>query len=85
MGVVRFKLDRKGVQALVSSDEAQGVVNAAAEELRARAGDGFKVHSSNKGKRARAYVHAGTREAGLEQIRHHTLERVLGSIGGGDG
>lgn len=85
MGVVRFKLDRKGIQALVSSDEAQSVVNEAAEGLRARAGDGFKVHSSNKGKRARAYVHAGTKEAGLEQIKHHTLERVLGSIGGGDG
>ena len=56
MGVVRFKLDRKGIQALVSSDEAQSVVNEAAEELRARAGDGFKVHSSNKGKRARAFV-----------------------------
>ena len=66
MSVVRFKLDRKGIQALVSSDEAQGVVNEAAEGLRARAGDGFKVHSSNKGKRARAYVHAGTKEAGLE-------------------
>lgn len=85
MSVVKFKLDRKGIQALVSSDEAQGVVNEAAEELRARAGDGFKVHPSNKGKRARAYVHAGTREAGMEQIKHHTLERVLGSVGGGDG
>ena len=85
MGVVRFKLDRKGIQALVSSDEAQGVVNEAAEELRARAGDGFKVHSSNRGKRPRAYIHASTKEAGLEQIKHHTLERVLGSIGGGDG
>ena len=84
MGVVRFKLDREGIQALVSSDEAQGVVNAAAEELRARAGDGFKAHSSTTS-RARAYVHAGTREAGLEQIKHHTLERGLGSIGGGDG
>ena len=85
MGVVRFKLDRKGIRALVSSDEAQVVVNEAAEELRARAGDGFKVHSSNKGKRARAYIHASTKEAGMEQIKHHTLERVLGSIGGGDG
>lgn len=85
MSVVRFKLDRRGIRALVSSDEAQSVVNEAAEELRARAGDGFKVHSSSKGKRARAYVHAGTREAGMEQIKHHTLERVLGSVGGGDG
>nr|DAR73414.1 MAG TPA: type I neck protein [Caudoviricetes sp.] len=85
MSVVKFKLDRKGIQALVSSDEAQSVVTEAAEELRARAGDGFKVHSSNRGKRARAYVNAGTREAGMEQIKHHTLERVLGSVGGGDG
>ena len=85
MSVVKFKLDRKGIRALVSSDEAQGVVNEAAEELRARAGDGFKVHSSNKGKRARAYIHASTKEAGMEQIKHHTLERVLGSVGGGDG
>lgn len=85
MSVVKFKLDRKGIQALVSSDEAQSVVTEAAEELRARAGDGFKVHSSNRGKRARAYVRAGTREAGMEQIKHHTLERVLGSVGGGDG
>ena len=85
MSVVKFKLDRKGIRALVSSDEAQSVVTEAAEELRARAGDGFKVHSSNRGKRARAYVHAGTREAGMEQIKHHTLERVLGSVGGGDG
>lgn len=85
MSVVKFKLDRRGIRALVSSDEAQSVVTEAAEELRARAGDGFKVHSSNRGKRARAYVHAGTREAGMEQIKHHTLERVLGSVGGGDG
>ena len=82
MGVVRFKLDRKGIQALVSSDEAQSVVTEAAEELRARAGDGFKVHSSNKGKRARAYVRAGTREAGLRQARKHVLERVYGGGGG---
>lgn len=82
MSVVRFKLDRRGIRALVSSDEAQSVVTEAAEELRARAGDGFKVHSSNKGKRARAYIHASTKEAGMEQIKHHTLERVLGSIGG---
>lgn len=85
MSVVKFKLDRKGVRALVSSDEAQSVVTEAAEELRARAGDGFKVYSSSKGRRARAYVHASTKEAGMEQIKHHTLERVLGSVGGGDG
>lgn len=85
MSVVKFKLDRRGIRALVSSDEAQSVVTEAAEELRARAGDGFKVHSSNKGKRARAYIHASTKEAGMEQVKHHTLERVLGSIGGGDG
>ena len=85
MSVVRFKLDRRGIRELVSSDEAQSVVTEAAEELRARAGDGFKVHSSNRGKRARAYVHASTKEAGMEQVKHHTLERVLGSVGGGDG
>lgn len=85
MSVVRFKLDRRGIRALVSSDEAQSVVTEAAEELRARAGDGFKVHSSNRGKRARAYIHASTKKAGMEQIKHHTLERVLGSVGGGDG
>ena len=83
MGVVRFKLDRKGIQALVSSDEAQDVVIEVGEDMSAREGDGFKVHSCFEGKGARAYVHAGTKEAGLEQIKHHTLERVLGSIGGG--
>nr|DAN70519.1 MAG TPA: type I neck protein [Caudoviricetes sp.] len=82
-GLVKFKLDEKGVAALLTSPEARSVVAGAAENLRARAGDGFKVHSSSGGNRARAYVHAGTREAGIRQARKHVLERVLGTIGGG--
>ena len=82
-GLVKFKLDKKGVQALMSSAEAHAVVDAAAEELRARAGEGFKVPSSPAGNRARAYVHAGTREAGIRQARKHILERVYGGGGGG--
>lgn len=82
-GLVKFKLNQKGVQALLSSPEARAVVTESAEALRARAGDGFKVHSSTAGNRARAYVHAGTREAGIRQARKHILERVYGGGGGG--
>ena len=81
-GLVKFKLDEKGIGALMTSQEARAVVASAAEELRARAGEGFKVHSSTAGNRARAYVHAGTREAGIRQARKHVLERVYGSMGG---
>lgn len=82
-GLVKFKLNEKGVAALLTSPEARSVVAGAAENLRARAGDGFKVHSSTAGNRARAYVHAGTREAGIRQAKKHILERVYGTMGGG--
>ena len=81
-GLVKFKLDEKGVAELLTSPEARSVVAGAAENLRARAGEGFKVHSSTAGNRARAYVHAGTREAGIRQARKHVLERVYGSMVG---
>ena len=82
-GLVKFKLNEKGVAALLTSPEARSVVAGAAENLRARAGEGFKVHSSTAGNRARAYVHAGTREAGIRQAKQHVLERVYGTMGGG--
>ena len=40
-GLVKFKLDEKGIGALMTSQEARAVVASAAEELRARAGEGF--------------------------------------------
>ena len=78
-GLVKFKLNEKGVQALLSSPEARAVVASTAEGIRARAGEGFKVHSSAAGNRA----HAGTREAGIRQAKQHVLERVYGTMGGG--
>lgn len=81
MGKIKFRLNGPGVAQMLQSREAQAAVDGAAKGLAERAGEGFKVHSSTTS-RARAYVRAGTRKAGLEQTRKHVLERVYG---GGSG
>ncbi len=74
---VRFKVDSRGMQALLASAAARGAVSAEAARLRASAGEGFTTVTGH-GNRARAYVRPDTRRARLRQARDHVLERVLG-------
>lgn len=83
MGAVRFKHSSSGIKKMLKSKKAAEIVGTAAEGLALRAGKGFGVHRSNRG-RARAYVRAETPAARRKQARQHVLERVMGG-GGGDG
>lgn len=77
---VRFKPNHAGFRQLRTSAAVAQAVADAAEEVAARAGDGFEAQpveiTGGRG-RARAAVVTVTFDAMLTQARDHTLERSL--------
>ncbi|WP_168708053.1 hypothetical protein [Actinomyces procaprae] len=73
----RITLNKPGIAELLRSKAARAAVNDAANQVRARAGEGFGVVAGT-GNRARAYVRAETPDARRRQARDHVLERAAG-------
>lgn len=77
--MVKFKLNKSGVNALLRSPQAQAAVSAAADQLAARAGEGFGVENRTTS-RARAYVRPVSAAGEKRNRKERILERL--SAGG---
>lgn len=78
MSKVKFELDRSGVKELMQSSEAMSICREYAEQVRARAGEGFEVTTMVGKTRANASVHAETYEARKKNHDENTLLKALG-------
>lgn len=81
MAKVKFKLDLAGLNQLMKSGEMQAVLNSAANQIAAAAGDGFEVESAHPISFVGiAAVHAETPEAKRENSEDNTLLKAAGSV-----
>ena len=76
-----FKLNLKGLNELMKSPEMQGVLNTAAAQIQAQAGDGYEVESAHPiSFVAIASVRTGNFKAMLNESKNKTLETAMGSV-----
>jgi len=72
-----FELDKAGVRTMLQSPEARRACETIAQQIAARAGEGFEVDSSIGRTRARATVFTATSAARKKQAKEHTLQKSL--------
>lgn len=76
-----FKLNLKGLNDLMKSPEMQGVLNTAAAQIQAQAGDGYEVEPAHPiSFVAIASVRTGNFKAMLNESKNKTLEKAMGSV-----
>ena len=76
-----FKLNLKGLNELMKSPDMQGVLNMAAAQIQAQAGDGYEVESAHPiSFVAIASVRTGDYKAMLDNSKHNTLLKAAGSV-----
>lgn len=81
MAKVKFKLDLAGLNQLMKSGEMQAVLNSAANQIAAAAGDGFEVERAHPISFVGiAAVHAETTEARRDNSENNTLLKAAGSV-----
>lgn len=78
MSKVKFKLNSSGVRALLQSPEARNLVMEYANNIKARAGEGYEASVVIGKYRARASVIATTYESRKDNYEHNTLLKALG-------
>jgi hypothetical protein len=78
MSNVKFKLNGRGVGALLKSNEALQVCKDYAYDIQNRAGDGYEVTWMTGKYRVRVSVAAMTQEARKDNLENNTLLRALG-------
>lgn len=83
MSKVKFELNRDGVKELLKGAEMQGIINDYAQQVQNAAGDGYESEMVTGANRAWATVKAGTAHAYYSNLRHNTLLKATGGIGGG--
>lgn len=76
--LVRFKLDRAGVRALLKSGAMQDVLAEQADAVAGRCGGGYETRSGMASTRALATVYPATAEARRDNHKNNTLEKALG-------
>lgn len=74
----RLKLDNRAMRQVMRSPEVRKALQAEAEKIAARAGDGFETETRTSPIRARTYVKPATIQARRRQARDHVLERAVG-------
>lgn len=78
MGKVTVKHNKAGYIELMNSSQMQAILREQAEQVAARAGDGFEVSVQPGKNRAHARVNAATWEAVARNRKHNTLLKALG-------
>ena len=74
---IEFKLDLPGLNALMKSPEMQGIINGAAAQIAAAAGEGYEVETAHPiGFVAIGRVYAGTWRARRDNNKNDTLEKA---------
>ncbi len=77
MNGMKFKLNSKGVRALLQSSEMQGVLNGYAATVQSNAGGGYGHNVQVGKKRAIARVYAATPKARRDNNENNTLLKSL--------
>ena len=81
MSDVKFKLDLKGLNELMKSQEMQGILNGAAAQIASRAGDGYEVETAHPIQFvAIASVRAATYDSYYDAMENRTLEKAVGGV-----
>lgn len=76
---VRIELNSEGVRNLLRSQEVKNYCEQLANEIAARAGDGYEVTTFTGKNRANASVHAATEKALKDNLKNNTLLKAVGS------
>lgn len=77
MGNVQVKLNTAGVRELLKSPEIKSVCNEYANQIAARAGDGYEVEPRNYPERSGYAVKAADAHAYYSNLKYNTLVRAL--------
>ena len=78
---VKFELNLAGLNALMKSEEMQGVLNQAADKIAAAAGDGYEVEAAHPIRYIGiASVRPASREAYRDNLENNTLLKAAGSV-----
>lgn len=78
---VKFELDLAGLNQLMKSNEMQTVLNSAAAQIAAAAGDGYEIEAAHPiGFIGIASVRAATYKARRDNNKNDTLLKALGSV-----
>lgn len=78
MAETKFKLNYAGVGQLLKSDEMMAACRKYADEVSARAGDGYEISEYVGETRVNVSVYAATEEALKECYEDNTLLKALG-------
>lgn len=81
MSKFKLEINKEGLEALMKSPEMQAYLESKAQEVAARAGDGYEAHlaigTKAKLNRATAFVTTETEEAKKDNLENNTLLRAL--------
>lgn len=75
---IKFKLNRSGVGSLLKSQNVMNVCESYANQIRARAGEGYEVSTYVGKTRVNASVFPATKEARRDNLEHNTLLKARG-------
>lgn len=78
---VEFKLNMKGLNELMKSQEMEAVLEKAGEEVAKKAGTNYGSRSHQASWVAICNVYPDSKEAANENYEHNTLLKALGSAG----
>lgn len=73
-----FKLNEQGIRGLMQSSEMQAVLMEYAQQVQARAGEGYGISPYVGQTRANVSVFAETKEAYQDNMENNTLLKALG-------
>ena len=81
MAKVEFKLNKKGLEELLSSPQMQAVLEQKAQEIVDRAGEGYsyKISQGTKAKinRKTAFINTDTPESAQDNLENNTILKSL--------
>ena len=83
MGKIKIELDKRGLESLLMSSEVENLVEGAAKDFVADAGEGYEyaiVNSTGKkdgAKRKKALIYPATKEAERDNFDNETLEKLI--------
>lgn len=77
MAKFRLELNREGVRELLKSPEMAAVCRQHADQIAARAGEGYEVTTYTGKNRVNASVHVATKEAYRDNLKNNTLIKAV--------
>lgn len=81
MGKVRIKLNLKGINEVMKSAEVQELLDSAAQQIAAAAGDGYEIEPAKSLRWiGLADVHAATPKAVRDNSENNTLLKAAGGV-----